>query len=276
MHEEGKPLRGYRKRMHAIWKERHQMVATEQRLCDQVRMIKKNGWLKNLELEDIKRRVLKDNICNEDEETVDHDAGKVCRDENLDASGIENSCVFEDIEELDEEERDIIEGINRIIDENLSRKFVGFKKIDRSVLGEKANKVNRVLDKIKTENLSGTNILIKACSIYVGGVIKPVQMRQINKKEPWWKRRIQSSMTEIRRHINILERKKKGDLKKDVKYRDLDRKYFIRNKGIDVILEELKQRLQAKSKKIKRYDKELNKSGSINYSSKIRKEFTNN
>ena len=40
MDEDGKPLRGYRKRMHAIWKERHQMVVTEQRLCDQAPMKK--------------------------------------------------------------------------------------------------------------------------------------------------------------------------------------------------------------------------------------------
>jgi len=259
MDEEGKPLRGYRKRMHAIWKERQQMVVTEQRLCDQARMIKKNGWLTNLELEDIKRRVLNDNFCEEGEETVGEDIGEGHGAENLDATGIDNSCVFEDVEELDQEERDILEGINHIIDENLSRKFVGFKKIERSVLREKVSKVNRVLNKIRTENLSGTNTLIKACSIYIGGVIglKPVQVRHGNNKEPWWKRRIQSSMAEIRRHINILERKKKGDLKKDVKYKDLERKYFIKKKGLDVVLEELKQRLQAKSKKIKRYQQRI-------------------
>ena len=42
MDEEGKPLRGYRNRMHAISKGRNQMVMTEQRLYDQARMIK-NG-----------------------------------------------------------------------------------------------------------------------------------------------------------------------------------------------------------------------------------------
>ena len=127
---------------------------------------------------------------------------------------------MEDVEELDEEERDIIEEINHIIDENLSRKFVGFKKIERSVLREKVSKVNRVLNKIRTENLSGTNTLIKACSVYIAGAagLKPVQVRHGNSKEPWWKRRIESSMTEIRRHINILECKKNGDLKKDIKY----------------------------------------------------------
>ena len=59
-------------------------------------------------------------------------------------------------------------------------------------------------------------------------------------KEPWWKRRIESLMTEIRRHINILEHKKMGDLKKDIKYKDLERKYFIRKKGLNVVLEKLK------------------------------------
>ena len=50
-----------------------------------------------------------------------------------------------------------------------------------------------------------------------------MQVRHGNSKEPWWKRRIQPLMTEISRHINILERKKKGDLKRDAKYKDLER-----------------------------------------------------
>ena len=83
-------------------------------------------------------------------------------------------------------------------------------------------------------------------------------------------------MIEIRRHINILERKKKGDLKKDVKYRILDRTYFIKDKGVDVVLEELKQRLQAKSKMLNDTYRELNNSESISCSSKTRKVFTNN
>ena len=171
MDEEGKPLRGYMRRLHAIWIERCQMLVTEQRLCDPACMIKKNGWLTYLELEEIKRRVLKENSCNEAEEVVGHGIVDSCRDESLDGSGIKNSCVFEDNEELEEEERCIIDGINHIIDENLTKKFVGFKKIDRSVLKEKVNKVNRVLTNIRTEDLSGTNNLIKACSIYVGEAV---------------------------------------------------------------------------------------------------------
>ena len=38
--EEGKPVRGYRRRIRNIWKERYGTEITEQRLCDQARMNK--------------------------------------------------------------------------------------------------------------------------------------------------------------------------------------------------------------------------------------------
>ena len=41
--EEGKPIRGYRKRMMREWRERGGFDVNEQRLCDQARMIRKNG-----------------------------------------------------------------------------------------------------------------------------------------------------------------------------------------------------------------------------------------
>ena len=46
MDEDGKPLRGYGRRMHAIWKEGCQMVLlTEKYLCDKARMITRmDGW----------------------------------------------------------------------------------------------------------------------------------------------------------------------------------------------------------------------------------------
>ena len=51
--ENGKPIRGYRKRMHNIWKERNLPIVTEQRLCDQARLIKMNEWFTVVELEEI-------------------------------------------------------------------------------------------------------------------------------------------------------------------------------------------------------------------------------
>ena len=45
VHNEGKPVRGYRKRIHNIWKEQYGTEKTEQCLCDQERMIRKNEWI---------------------------------------------------------------------------------------------------------------------------------------------------------------------------------------------------------------------------------------
>ena len=55
--EEGKPIRGHRKRMFIEWRERGMFESTEQRVCDQLRTIRKDGWLSELELEAIKRQV---------------------------------------------------------------------------------------------------------------------------------------------------------------------------------------------------------------------------
>ena len=40
--ESGRPVIGYRQRMHAVWKERGLPKITKQRLCDQARAIRKN------------------------------------------------------------------------------------------------------------------------------------------------------------------------------------------------------------------------------------------
>ena len=58
--EESKPVRGNRRRMLDIWKERYGTEITEQRLCDQARMIRKNESMTILELENIKRKELQE------------------------------------------------------------------------------------------------------------------------------------------------------------------------------------------------------------------------
>ena len=47
--------RGYRKRMFAFWREVKEFEIREQRLVDQARAIKVNGWLSDIEMEELKR-----------------------------------------------------------------------------------------------------------------------------------------------------------------------------------------------------------------------------
>ena len=49
--------RGYRKRMHMLWKDREMVNVTEQRLIDQKNQIIQKQWLSSLELEEIQRNV---------------------------------------------------------------------------------------------------------------------------------------------------------------------------------------------------------------------------
>ena len=117
-------------------------------------------------------------------------------------------------------------------------------------------KVNAFLTEIKSDKITETNRLIRACVIFVGKKVglKPNQRRGNVVKETWWKRRIKQSIQELWKHINILERKKRGEIKQKQKYKVIEHKYRVKKKGLDVVLEELKQRIQAKTTKIKRYD----------------------
>ena len=56
------------------------------------------------------------------------------------------------------------------------------------------------------------------------------------------------------KHINILERAKRGEIKRKEKYKIIEQKNRIKKKGSSVVLEELNQRIQSKATKIKRYN----------------------
>ena len=52
---------GYRKRLLSVWEGKGLFIVSEQRLCDQVRQIKK-GWLSQLQMEEIRREVEKEQL----------------------------------------------------------------------------------------------------------------------------------------------------------------------------------------------------------------------
>ena len=139
------------------------------------------------------------------------------------------------------------------------------KKVDRWKLQQETAKVNRVLKYVKTNNITETSKLIKGVSIVVAENLGMKVNRQNNmgtrqrgkNQEPWWKRRIQSDIKKIQSEFSILQRKERGELRTDSKYTRLKEKYSIRRKGIEVVMEELKQRLKAKRAKVRRYEQRV-------------------
>jgi len=67
----GRPVRGYRQRMHRLWKDSGMFDIREQNLCDQARAIQKNEWLSVVELEMIKRKVVEQEEYGLDEPAID-------------------------------------------------------------------------------------------------------------------------------------------------------------------------------------------------------------
>ena len=101
--EEGKPIRGYRQRIFREWKEKGMFESTEQRVCDQARAIRKNGWLSELELEMIRRKIDDESQVNS---IMDEDNGdEVNRDIRLnEIEGERDGQMNEPIEGVDVDE----------------------------------------------------------------------------------------------------------------------------------------------------------------------------
>ena len=157
--EDGRPVRGYRKRMHNIWKERQGLKVTEQRLCDHAMMIRMNGWLTELEM-----YVIKKIMMNENANKNDQNSGNDDNDDQGEA--IENKCEklvnvlknnvslsFENVEGMSEAEKIIIKNIIEIDEHNLDEEVNGFKKVDRTLLKDWAMEVNAILKKNNLEIL---------------------------------------------------------------------------------------------------------------------------
>ena len=67
----------------------------------------------------------------------------------------------------------------------------------------------------------------------------------------------QYNSQKLRKHVNILERVKRGEIKKKKKYKVIEHTYRVKKKGLNVVPENLKQRLQTKATEIKRYDQRI-------------------
>ena len=161
-------------------------------------------------------------------------------------------------EEATEEEKEIIEKLEKVMQSEDTPPVCDFKKIDNWKIAQETAKVNNVLKYFPTDNITETNKLIKSASLVVaeriGAIRKPKKNGQ---QEPGWKRRIQGDIKRLQHDISILNRKIRGELRKEGKYESIRRRYGIDRKGIVVVFEELKQRVLAKKSKISRFEQRI-------------------
>ena len=134
---------------------------TEQCFWDQAR-IRTNEWITKMKLENIRTYFKKEKYIEVDNHGI---TGEwfYQNEENIH----KNKATHVDTETFGKEKA-IIQNILDLIKDNSGIELRGFNKADRCVLAEWSRKRNHIIKHFRTENVTDTNILIKAVIIYVG------------------------------------------------------------------------------------------------------------
>ena len=97
---------------------------------------------------------------------------------------------------------------------------------------------------------------------YAGSVIVTNRLgvktnKVAGKKEPMWKRMLQSKIKKLRKDLTQLEASKDKDINNFKHWERLEKKYSIGVKRLNVVIEELKQRFTAIAAKVRRYQRRV-------------------
>ena len=118
---------------------------------------------------------------------------------------------------------------------------------------EETAKVVKVLSKFKAHSITKTNELFYAGAFVVTNRLGVKTDKVAGRKEPMWKRRLQNKIKELRKELSQLEAPKDKGISNLRHWERLERKYSIRIKRLNVVPEELKQRITAIAAKVRRY-----------------------
>ena len=244
-------IRGYRKGMLSLWLQNGMFWLSEQRLVDQANTIRRNSWMTELEIEKLERKVTgSDSFIVEMARSVvalpDH-VGEDVR------SVLPEMGAKEQADSLDEEEVAIVMEIAEVIERGRKDRLPALRNVPKKKLLEEAAKVDKVLSKFKTHSITKTNELFYAGAVVVTNRLGVKIDKVAGRKEPMWKRRLQNKIKELRKDLSQLEASKDKDISNFRYWERLERKYRIRVKRLNVVIEELKQRITAIAAKVRRY-----------------------
>ena len=125
--------------------------------------------------------------------------------------------------------------------------------MSKKKLLEETAKADKVLSKFKTHNITKTNELFYAGAFLVTNRWGVKIDKVAGWKEPMWKRRLQNKNKELWKDLSQLEVSKDKDISNSRHWERLERKYSIRVKRLNIVIEELKQRITAIAAKVRRY-----------------------
>ena len=157
----------------------------------------------------------------------------------------------------------IVEQLKEIMTEGRACDGIMFNKVDKKVLKVQTDRVNEAIKYLKSKSITETNNLIRAARVCVAEQLGLKKAEHRKKNEPRWKRRIEGDIKRLKQEVNLLERESKGEvgLNKKLKLSELNERYGLKSKGLKTVIEELKQRMLAKSAKVRRYQQRMKQFG---------------
>ena len=108
------------------------------------------------------------------------------------------------------------------------------------------------MEKIKVDDITDVN-----ASAVVVEILGVKCKGEKSSREPWWKRRIEGQLKQLNKDLGrnnvIIEKKSMKEKHKD----ELERKYKIKRRGLQVVKEEIRQKIKAKTGKTIRYQQRI-------------------
>ena len=134
----------------------------------------------------------------------------------------------------------------------MSERLPCLRKVEKGKLFTEVRKVNELLNKVESKDMTEENDLFYQGAAMMTKVFEKNKTKD-EKKQPWWKRRLESQVKELNKDLGrlnaLLEGKK---MKKNTRMR-----YKLKEKGKPKVKEEILQRIKAKTAKINRHQQRV-------------------
>ena len=104
--------------------------------------------------------------------------------------------------------------------------------VDRKKLRETSTRVNSVISRVKSKNLSEINVLVLAGANVVADLMNIKKKKASRDKDPWWKKRITGKIRDLRKDISKLDQWNRKSLKSEHARKRLEQVYHVKGKGI--------------------------------------------
>ena len=156
-------VRGYRKCLLSLWLDKNIFWVSEKRLVVQANTFCRNSWMTELEIEELERNLAENDSYKEQKRSAD-DTGNNLREGVRD---ILNALeADEQIDSLEEEEVPITKEIAEVLERRQKNKVTSFQRYTKEDV-IRTFKIDKVLFKFKTHNITKTNELFYAGVVLV-------------------------------------------------------------------------------------------------------------